>query len=94
MYLEASEALFKEECPEARCILDSIILTADPDTDPAMVAWPMLKKGMAFDLEGNRESALNMYKSVLDMANGAGAQFLAEKYTESPVEKKDPFLGY
>jgi tetratricopeptide (TPR) repeat protein len=94
MYLEVSEALLKEACPKARCILDHIISTADPATDPAMIAWPILKKGMAFDLEGNRDSALNLYKRVQDMENGAGAQFLAKKFTESPVEKKDPFLGY
>ena len=67
---------------------------ADTATDPAMIAWPILKKGMAFDLEGKRDSALRLYRYVQDMENGAGAQFLAEKYTEDPVEKKDPFLGY
>ena len=94
MYLEASEALFREAGPKARHILDHIISMADTATDPAMIAWPILKKGMAFDLEGNRDSALRLYRYVQNMENGAGAQFLAEKYTENPVEKKDPFLGY
>jgi tetratricopeptide (TPR) repeat protein len=94
MYLEASEALFREAGPRARHILDDILSMADAATDPAMIAWPILKKGMAYDLEGKRDSALRLYRNVRDMENGAGAQFLAEKYTDDPVEKKDPFLGY
>ena len=67
---------------------------ADPLTDPAMIAWPLIKTGMSYDFEGYRDKALVYYKRVLEMDNGAGAQFLAEKYIDAPPEKGDPFIGY
>jgi hypothetical protein len=59
-----------------------------------MLAWPILKIGMIYDLEKNHEKALFYYKQVLAMPNGSGAQFLAEKYSEKSVKKGDPFIGY
>jgi tetratricopeptide (TPR) repeat protein len=94
LYLEASRDLFEARPEEARLKLDTILSMADPRTDPAMAAWPVLKKGMSYDLEGKREQAMEFYTQVLEMENGAGAQFLAQKYAKNPVKPKDPFIGY
>lgn len=94
LYLEACYHLFHGQCAEARTKLDAILSQPDPLTDPSMIAWPLLKKGMSYDLEGNRERAVEFYNRILTMENGAGAQFLAEKYLGEPVQKNDPFLGY
>ena len=94
LYLEASYHLFREQPEQARQKLDAILAQADPVNDPAMVAWPILKKGMSWDLEGKREKALEHYRRVLKMENGAGAQFLAEKCIDSAPRKGDPFFGY
>ena len=59
-----------------------------------MIAWPLIKIGMSYDLAGNRDRALDHYNQVFKMKNGAGAQFLAEKLLEEPIEPKDPFIGY
>ena len=59
-----------------------------------MIAWPLLKIGMSYDLENKRKMALDYYNNILEMKNGAGAQFLAEKYIDEPPERGDPFLGY
>ncbi|MDY7034725.1 MAG: hypothetical protein SV375_00985 [Thermodesulfobacteriota bacterium] len=93
LYLEASYFLFHDQCDMARSKLDTILSHTDPERDPLMMAWPLVKKGMSYDLEGRREKALEYYKSILEMKNGAGAQFLAEKYIDKPAEKGDPFLG-
>jgi hypothetical protein len=94
LYLEASYHLFRDQPGRARDKLDAILAQVDPITEPAMVAWPLLKKGMSFDLEGEREKALEIYRSILTMPNGAGAQFLAEKGIDEAIKKGDPFLGY
>ncbi|MBN1106116.1 MAG: hypothetical protein JXL84_22090 [Deltaproteobacteria bacterium] len=94
LYLEATQALDDECYDDARSSLDRILSMPDPIHDPSMVAWPLLKKGMSYDLEGEREKALVLYRRVMNMENGAGAQFLAEKYADTPIEKKDPFIGY
>jgi len=94
LYLEASYHLFRKEYDQARSKLGTILLQADHLSDPAMVAWPLLKKGMSYDLEGKREKALEYYNDILKMVNGAGAQFLAEKYIDTPAKEGDPFLGY
>jgi len=94
LYLEASHCLFHEQYSQARLKLDAILADQDPLTDPEMIAWPLLKKGVSFDLEGERETALDYYSQVLSMENGAGAQFLAEKFSKFPPESGDPFLGY
>ncbi len=94
LYLEATYHLFRDQTQQARNKLDAILSQADPELDPDMIAWPILKKGMSYDLEGKREKALEHYRRVLKMENGAGAQFLAEKCIDEAPKKGDPFLGY
>ena len=66
-----------------------------PDgNDPFMIAWPLIKIGMSFDLEGKRKDAVIFYEKVIKLHNGAGAQFMAEKYIEEPIKTGDPFLVY
>jgi len=59
-----------------------------------MIAFPILKKGMSYDLEKKRETALDYYRQVVNMENGAGAQFIAQKCIDEASKKGDPFLGY
>ena len=94
LYLEATYHLFRGETPQARAKLDAILSKADPALDPDMIAFPILKKGMSYDLEGKREKALEYYHQVLKMENGAGAQFFAQKCIDEATKKGDPFLGY
>ncbi len=94
LYLEATYHLFRDQTQQARNKLEAILSQADPEMDPDMIAWPILKKGMSYDLEGKREIALEHYRKVLKMENGAGAQFLAEKCIDEAPKKGDPFLGY
>ncbi|MBN2125402.1 MAG: hypothetical protein JW821_13975 [Deltaproteobacteria bacterium] len=94
LYLEATHHLFHKRYPEARSRLDAILARADPVSDPFMAAWPMVKMGMSYDIEGNRGEALRWYRRVMELENGAGAQFLAEKYVDEAARSGDPFLGY
>jgi hypothetical protein len=94
LYLEATYHLFRGETSQARSKLDAILSKADPALDPDMIAFPILKKGMSYDLEGKREKALEYYNVVRNMDNGAGAQFLAQKCIDEATKKEDPFLGY
>jgi tetratricopeptide (TPR) repeat protein len=94
LYLEASYDLFHGQYDMARSRLDVIISQTYPSSDPAMATWPLLKKGMSYDLGGQREKALTYYQRIVKMKNGGGAQFLAKKYIDSPVKEKDRFLGY
>jgi len=94
LYLEASHDLFSGNHEEARRRLDRILSMQDAVNDPLMVAYPVLKKGVSYDLEGRRETALEYYHQVMNMENGAGAQFLAEKFIKNPASKTDPFIGY
>ena len=94
VYLQASDCLFRNQYGKARTLLDSIRYHADPLTDPSMIAWPLIKIGMSHDFEGKRQKALVYYKRILEMENGAGAQFLAEKFIAKPPPKGDPFIGY
>ncbi len=94
LYLEATYHLFRGETQQARNKLDAILSKADPVLDPDMIAFPILKKGMSWDLEGKRDTALGLYRQVLKMENGAGAQFFAEKFIDEAPRKGDPFLGY
>jgi hypothetical protein len=94
LYLEATYHLFRGETQQARNKLDAILSNADPVLDPDMIAFPILKKGMSWDLEGKRDTALGLYRQVLKMENGAGAQFFAEKFIDEAPRKGDPFLGY
>ena len=94
LYLEATHDLFRENHEEARRKLDAILSMQDPVNDPLMIAYPLLKKGVSYDLEGARGTALGYYEQVMNMKNGAGAQFLAEKFIKKPAHKNDPFTGY
>ena len=94
LYLVATYHLFRGQTQQARNKLDAILSQAEPDLDPDMIAWPILKKGMSYDLEGKRDTALQLYRQVLKMENGAGAQFLAEKCIDEAPKKGDPFFGY
>jgi tetratricopeptide (TPR) repeat protein len=94
LYLEATYHLFRGLTGQARKKLDAILSQADPELDPDMIAWPLLKKGMSYDLDGKRDMALEFYHRVLKMDNGAGAQFLAQKCIDEAPKSGDPFLGY
>lgn len=94
LYLEATYHLFRGETQQARNKFDALLSKADPVLDPDMIAFPILKKGMSWDLEGKRDTALGLYRQVLKMENGAGAQFFAEKFIDEAPRKGDPFLGY
>lgn len=94
LYLEAANHLFHGLYAEARETLMKILAQSDPVNDPGMIAWPVLKLGMSYDLEGNREKAREYYQQIMNMKNGSGAQFLAEKFHGKPPEKGDPFIGY
>ncbi len=94
LYLEATYHLFRGETQQARKKLDAILSNADPALDPDMVAFPIVKKGMSYDLDGKRDMAMEFYRQVLKMDNGAGAQFLAQKCIDEAPKKGDPFLGY
>jgi tetratricopeptide (TPR) repeat protein len=94
LYLEASYYLFHHRYDMARAKLQTILFQKDPEKDPFMIAWPLLKIGMSYDIEKKRKLALDYYNNILKMENGSGAQFLAEKYIDEPTEGGDPFLGY
>jgi hypothetical protein len=91
-YLEAGYWLFNEQYGKAREKFEAILRNQDPLNNPYMIAWPMLKIGMSYELEGDKQKAIEYYELVTKMENGAGAQFLAKKYIEDPIEKKSPFL--
>ncbi|MFC1823729.1 hypothetical protein ACFL9T_13545 [Thermodesulfobacteriota bacterium] len=94
LYLEASYYLFQNQTGQARSKLLEILSQRDPENDPFMIAWPLLKIGMSYDLDGQRDLALQYYEQVEAMENGAGAQFLVEKCRDKAPKQKDPFLGY
>jgi len=94
LYLEAINDLYGGRFAEARNTLEEILKHPDPVHDPAMIAWPLIKIGMSYDLAGNRDQALSHYNRVFKMENGAGAQFVAEKLLKEPIGPKDPFIGY
>lgn len=94
VYLEAIHDLFKGDYAKARARLWAILADQDPEHDPGMMAWPRLKIGMSYDLQGKRDQAISFYEDVLTMENGAGAQFLAKKLLKNPPRKEDPFIGY
>lgn len=94
LYLESIHELFQARYPEARSKLRAILEQSDPENDPAMIAWPIVKIGMSYDLEGERKTAKSYYRKVLAMENGSGAQFMAEKCLDEPPEEKDPMIGY
>lgn len=94
LYLETIYDLYHARYRHARAKLKTILNDPDPLNDPAMIAWPLLKIGMSYDLEGSRAKALEYYKQVSEMENGAGAQFLVKKLLEAPPKPNDPFIGY
>jgi tetratricopeptide (TPR) repeat protein len=95
IYLEGIRDAYAGNWLRAQARFRSLVDNPDPVHDPAMVAWPLLKIAMCFDLEQEREKAKKIYQQILDMENGAGAQFLAKKYlVGKPPGIKDPFLGY
>ncbi len=94
LYLETVYDLYHGQYSEARSKLQEILNRADPEGDPAMIAFPLVKMGMSYDLEGDREKAEKYYRRVMEMKNGSGAQFLAKKLLAAPPKEKDPFIGY
>ena len=94
LYLASIYDLFHFHYPEARSKLKTILTESDPKNDPAMIAWPLIKIGLTFDFEGDRETAKGYYQKVLDMENASGAQFMAEKCLGQCPGKKDPKIGY
>ena len=94
LYLESIYDLYHGRYAEARIVLEEILKHPDPEHDPAMIAWPLIKLGMSYDLAGDRDRALSYYNQVLAMENPSGAQFVADKLLEDPIEPKDPFIGY
>ncbi len=92
-YLEASYQLFHDHYDEVKVLLNDILLNRDPENNPYMIAWPLMKLGMTYDLEGKRGRALEYYNRVLELINGAGAQFMAQKYIDKAAQKGDPLLG-
>lgn len=94
LYLETIHDLFQGCYPEARAKIGLILNHRDPKNDPYMIAWPLIKMGMSYDLEGKRGEAKKYYRQVVEMENGSGAQFLAKKLLRAPTKKNDPFIGY
>ena len=94
LYLESIHDLFHGLYPEARSRLRKILDHQDPENDPTMIAWPLTKIGMSYELENNRDEAAKYYDQVLNMENASGAQFVAKKLLESPLKKGEPFIGY
>ena len=94
LYLESTNDLYHGRYTEARSTLEEILKNPDPVHDPAMIAWPLVKIGMSYDLAGNRDRALGYYNQVFKMKNGAGAQFVADKLLKDPIAPQDPFIGY
>lgn len=94
LYLESIRALYHAQYEVARQKLEQILSKANSEDDPAMIAWPRVKIAMSYDLQGKREAAIEGYGRILEMDNAAGAQFLATKLLEDPLEKNDPFIGY
>jgi tetratricopeptide (TPR) repeat protein len=94
LYLESIFDLYHGRYQEGRVKLETILGRRDPLKDPEMIAWPLLKVGMSFDLQGKREEARKYYRNILEMENPSGAQFLAENYLNNPPGKQDPFIGF
>jgi hypothetical protein len=94
VYLEASGHLLNNQPEMAREKLEAILSQKDEENDPFMIAWPLLKIGMSHDIANEREQSLAYYQRVKDMVNGGGAQYLAEKYSDTAAKEGDPFLVY
>ncbi len=93
-YLELIHDIYHGNYPQAEEKIDLLLASADPVNDPAMIAWPILKKGMIYDLEGKRDEAKKYYEQVLHMGNASGAQFVAERYLKEPLKQGSAAIGY
>ncbi|MBW1787707.1 MAG: hypothetical protein JRK53_13970 [Deltaproteobacteria bacterium] len=94
LYLEASYELFKGNPGSARKKLHAVLGRPDMENDPAMLAWPRIKLGISYDLEGRRAEAEKYYNRIIKMENASGAQFLAKRLLKNNLKKDDPFIGY
>jgi len=94
LYLKTTRDLFHGNFASARKNLTQILNHPDPANDPTMIALPLLKTGMIYELEGNRQKASEYYRRVINMKNPAGVQFLAKRFLESSVTKGDPLIAY
>jgi hypothetical protein len=94
LYLEATRSLYNKKYSDARLKLSRILSKPDPQNDPLMIAWPLVKIGMSYQLANENEKAQRYYHRVMNMKNGAGAQFLAKRLLKTPPKRDDPFLGY
>ena len=72
LYLESIYHLYGGSFDEAREKIGSILRYQDPLDDPMMIAWPLVKMGISYDLEGKREDAIKYYNRVTKMKNGSG----------------------
>ena len=87
-YLEVIYNLYHNNYPRAREKIEILLASSDPEHDPAMIAWPILKKGMICDLEGNRNEAKKYYEQVLQMENASGAPVCRRKISERTPETR------
>ena len=94
LYLEATKFLYEKKYVEARLKLVKILQNPDRKNDPSMIAWPLLKIGMSYQLEKAHEIAEKYYNRDINMKNGSGAQFLAKRLLRNQPKKDDPFIGY
>lgn len=94
LYLSSVHDLFHGRYPDAREKLQKVLDLSDPESDPLMAFWPLVKIGITFDLEGKKGPAKEYYRKVLKLKNAAGAQFLAERCLKNPPVEKDPVIGY
>ena len=95
LYLEAIDCLYNKEYQEARRKLAKILAKPDAVNGPLMIAWPLVKIGMSYQLSNQGRKAERYYQRVIDMENGAGAQFLAKRLLKkTDLDENDPFLGY
>lgn len=93
-YLELIHDLYHNNYTQAGEKIDLLLVSADPEHDPAMIAWPLLKKGMMYELQGDKNEADKYYNQVLQMENASGAQFIAEKYLKEPLKQGAAAIGY
>ncbi len=54
-----------------------------------VTAWAWTRRGMVYDLLGNREEAVRSYRQALDVKTESIAREVAERYLESPYTKGD-----
>ncbi len=94
LYVETIHDLYNDRFSQAREKIDLLLASADPENDPGMIAWPILKKGMSYELEGDKKMARKYYDRVLQMENASGAQFLAERYMTETLGKDSSAIGF